>query len=439
MSAGQGRRTAVTACQKSQLTEILQAQVDIPERAPEGEVISVDGSAMVNTTPPRTSKTFEDYAREDILPKIKFYGTTYKRVNVVFDVYMTSSLKGEARMRRGQGIRRRVTGTSKTPTNWRSFLRDDDNKTELFQFLADRICQTQTTSTILLTKEGCVICNDNQKSLAAVSPCVHEEADTQIFVHARDAAIEGSKSLVIKANDTDIVVIAVSVLPQLQEIGVETMWTAFGHGVGMKWIPIHELLNAIGPARASGILYFHAFTGCDVVSAFRGKGKKSAWQTWDVFDEVTENFSNLSKFPTEVTDTDLKTLERFVVLMYDRSSAATGVDEARLHMFARKQRPYDSIPPTQAALREHVKRAAYQAGVIWGQATCADPDIGSPSDWGWMKSEEMWKVCWTQLPPIASSCQELTKCSCKKGCTSRCKCIRSELACTALCNCTCQQ
>ena len=62
--------------------------------------------------------------------------------------------------------------------------------------------------------------------------------------------------------------------------------------------------------------------------------------------------------------------------MYDRSSAATGVDEARLHMFARKQRPYDSIPPTQADLREHakLKRAAYQVGVFWGQATCANPD-----------------------------------------------------------------
>ena len=79
------------------------------------------------------------------------------------------------------------------------------------------------------------------------------------------------------------------------------------------------------------------------------------------------------------------------------TSAATGVDEARLHMFASKQRPYDSIPPTQAALREHAKRAAYQAGVIWGQATCADPDIGRPSDWGWMKTEEMWKVCRTKL------------------------------------------
>ena len=102
------------------------------------------------------------------------------------------------------------------PTHLRSFLKDDDNKTELFQFLADRICQTQTTSTILVAKEGC---NDIHKSLEAVSPCLHEEADTRISVHARDAAIEGSKALVMKAN----VVIAVSVVPQLQEIGVETL------------------------------------------------------------------------------------------------------------------------------------------------------------------------------------------------------------------------
>ena len=127
----------------------------------------VDGSA---TTPPRSSKTYEDYALEYILLKIKFYGATYKRVDVVFDVYRRFTLKGEARVRRGQSMRRRGTGTSKTPTNWRSFLRDDDNKTALFQFLTDRICQTRTTSTILVTKEGCVICNANQKSLEAVSP-----------------------------------------------------------------------------------------------------------------------------------------------------------------------------------------------------------------------------------------------------------------------------
>ena len=54
---------------------------------------------MVNTTPPRSSKTYEDYALEYILLKIKFYGATYKRVDVVFDVYRRFTLKGEDRVR----------------------------------------------------------------------------------------------------------------------------------------------------------------------------------------------------------------------------------------------------------------------------------------------------------------------------------------------------
>ena len=72
-------RGKLHTCQKSQLTEILQAQVDMPERAANGEVIIVDGSAMVNTTPPRTSKTYDrssaatgvDQARLHMFPRKK--------------------------------------------------------------------------------------------------------------------------------------------------------------------------------------------------------------------------------------------------------------------------------------------------------------------------------------------------------------------------------
>ena len=69
-----------------------------------------------------------------------------------------------------------------------------------------------------------------RKSPDAVSPCCHEEADTRIFVHARDATADGSKSIIIKANDTDVLVIAISVLPSLQELGLENRWIAFGQG-----------------------------------------------------------------------------------------------------------------------------------------------------------------------------------------------------------------
>ena len=53
---------------------------------------------------------------------------------------------------------------------------------------------------------------------------------------------------------------------------------------------------------------------------------------------------------TKTENEDKRTLEKFVITMYDRSSFAIDIDELRLDMFALKQKPYDAIPPTQGAL-----------------------------------------------------------------------------------------
>ena len=106
--------------------------------------------------------------------------------------------------------------------------------------------------------------SDTSVNLEGVAPCSHEEADTRILVHARHAAIEGYKSLMIEAN-TDFVVIAISLMPSLAATGLEKMWVAFGKGEHRRWIPIHELVSVIGPEKTNGMLFFHALTGCDVV------------------------------------------------------------------------------------------------------------------------------------------------------------------------------
>ena len=49
-------------------------------------------------------------------------------------------------------------------------------------------------------------------ALDDVPPCSHEEVDTRMFVHAKDAVSNGSESVIIKVNDTDVV-IAVYTLP----------------------------------------------------------------------------------------------------------------------------------------------------------------------------------------------------------------------------------
>ena len=98
------------------------------------------------------------------------------------------------------------------------------------------------------------------------------------------------------------------------------------------------------------IPFFHAFSGCDVASAFLGKSKLIAWQTWDVYPEASEVFAKLSMYQPVFGDEEKKVLERFVIIMYDRSSSATDIDSVRLDMFASMQKLQDAIPQTNAAL-----------------------------------------------------------------------------------------
>ena len=117
---------------------------------------------------------------------------------------------------------------------------------------------------------------------------------------------------------------------------------------------------------------FHAFTGCDTVSFFGGRGKKTAWDTWKEYHDATSAFCALVSTPSlETVEEVLDKLETFVVLLYDRTSNQQCVDEARKQLFTQKGRAIDGLPPTQAALILHIKRATYQAGHCWAQMTTA--------------------------------------------------------------------
>ena len=37
------------------------------------------------------------------------------------------------------------------------------------------------------------------------------------------------------------------------------------------------------------------------------------------------------------------------------------------HLVVRRSRALENIPTTQAALKQHILRTAYQAGHVWGQ------------------------------------------------------------------------
>ena len=74
----------------------------------------------------------------------------------------------------------------------------------------------------------------------------------------------------------------------------------------------------------------HAFSGCDTVSCFAGRGRKTVCDVRCNFDEATPIFSALATTPSlNSVDEHLPLLERFVVLIYDRTGIDTSVNEAR--------------------------------------------------------------------------------------------------------------
>jgi len=82
-------------------------------------------------------------------------------------------------------------------------------------------------NTVIVTQEKSVVCN-KPISLEGLTHCNHEKADTLIFLRSKHASADGSKTIMIKASETDILVIAVSVLPILLDLGVEKLCVAFG-------------------------------------------------------------------------------------------------------------------------------------------------------------------------------------------------------------------
>ena len=85
-------------------------------------------------------------------------------------------------------------------------------------------------------------------------------------------------TVIICTVDSDVVVLAVYMFAKLTP-SLTALWVAFGTGKNYRLIPDHRISTAIGHMKCLAIPIFHAFTGCDTVSSFSGRGKKTAWET----------------------------------------------------------------------------------------------------------------------------------------------------------------
>ena len=139
----------------------------------------------------------------------------------------------------------------------------------------------------------------------------------------------------------------------------------------------------------------------------------------------------------DINTIHMECLEKLTVMMYSKNCSTTSVNEARQSLFTHNLKSLENIPPTQAALFQHVKRTILVSAYIWHLAFKKMLHIPDPGLHGWQWNDRLliWVPYWTNLEDASKACSMLFHCGCKKSCTGNCKCSKAGLRLTPLCKC----
>ncbi len=132
-----------------------------------------------------------------------------------------------------------------------------------------------------------------------------------------------------------------------KQIDIDELWVVFGTSKTFRYIPAHEIACSLGNRMASALPVFHAFTGCDTVSAFVCRAK-NVWAVWRVASYSLRK-RNLSSNCPGVQGQSVRTpLLCWRDLVY---LCMADINVVRNELLTRKGRfRHENLPPTKAAL-----------------------------------------------------------------------------------------
>ena len=261
------------------------------------------------------------------------------------------------------------------------------------------------------------------------------------MVHLFHRLKHGARNIQVRIVDTDVVVLLLGKFYDIVLLyPISSIWIAIGAGKQFRYYHINTMFHRFGREKCRAIIPFDAISGCDTTSTFFEKSNKSTWKTWNIYPVVTNTFLHMVDNPFQdinLTSPQFVILQRFVVLMYDKTSVLESTNEARRQLFSKKH-SIENLPSTEDALLQHITRVNYQSS-IW---TCShEPTLNAPSrdGFGWKMEGTGFTHLWMTIPEAARACSELIKCGCKSETGYKnCKCMKSGQSCTDLCTCNCE-
>ena len=346
---------------KSALVKELQKDAPAVENLPSGLACIIDGMGIVQKLK-GDQKTFREVA-DVLLTNILREGATSKRIDVVFDDCRELSIKNAEREKRGMAIDNeyRCIQPEHRVHRWRDFLSNLKNKQQLIHFVVNEWRKERCSAKVVgkklyvtageecyeVSAEGSILCEELRST--------QEEADTRILLHAYHAGRNGSEDILICSDDTDVFVLCLAFNSFINL----TVYMKCGTQTRTKYVNITHVARRHGSALCRCLPGLHAFTGCDSVSAFSGKGKLTALKLKNA--KFRELFQTLGT-EWELSDELFACLQEFTCFLYHSNPGTSDVNELRYRLFCAKKGDINSnqLPLCVDTLRKHCERANYQ-------------------------------------------------------------------------------
>lgn len=392
---------------KSTLANSLKSQVEMVEPT-NINVEIIDGFYYLYSIGNSLPQTFEKVA-ESILMKICASHAT--EIHLIFDRYLSSSIKDSERQTRKEfDIPYKITGPQQIrPKDFLQSLKNYRFKDALVHFLSDywenkNLLPIIQNKKIFLTVEH--LCYSYQaqdnciKKIEEVDyTCYHEEADTRIVFHAHKVT-PGSRIL-IKASDTDVLVILLGNMHKLSESTIFLATSATKKQSNhLDCINCIDLALKLGPKLCKSLPAFHAFTGCDYTAAFYNKGKIRPFKIFTKNEKYQTIFASLTDEADIFINEKMIAVQEFTAKMYGVNHCQS-VNDARIRIFMKKYgakedserflkkiRSFDSnfIPPCWISLLQKILRTIY-VNSMWLNATYSVCAKSHPENYGWHLDE----------------------------------------------------
>ena len=208
-------------------------------------------------------------------------------IDFIIDRYLENSIKTQTRGGSGEGMLISVRKDIPSSEDFKTFMRDSHNKAELFFMMAISVNQIRNVPfSVIATVYEKMLSNCFDIDFEKIMPCNHKKADTRLILHVFDACRKSYKKLTTACSDTDIAVIA---LYHFYDLDVNELWIEYCVGQHKRWEPIHEYAKCLWEEICRALPFLFAITGCDIVTAFNGRGKRTAWDVWGIFGESTRS------------------------------------------------------------------------------------------------------------------------------------------------------